>query len=102
MSRKSELLKYFEDVPEKEMILQLVEEVIFLEEMLVKLKQMPFIQVHPNHPEKQRATPAARQYKEFLQQYSNCIKILMRSANDDGTEEESPLRKWMNEHINSK
>ena len=46
----------------------------------------------------QKSTPAAKQYKEFLQQYNNSLRLLFRiSGNLDGeSEEESPLRKWVN------
>lgn len=84
-----------------------VDEVVFLEGRLTELKELPFIQVHPQDKARQRSTPAAKQYKEFLQQYINCIKVIeaviYRDKRLEGDEaEESPLRKWFNDHVNTK
>ena len=104
MSRKEELLKYVgEDL--NELVTNLVDEMLFLEGKLAELKQYPFLQVHPKDNAVKRATPAAKQYKEFLQQYNNCIKIIesiiYKDKRLDETEaEETPLRKWFKEHAN--
>lgn len=97
MNRKNELLEIFKDMEDvNEIISPLIDDVIFLEEKLKDLKKLPFIRVNPKNPAEQKATAAARQYKEFLQQYNNCIKILCsalcKSAQD---EEESPLRAFL-------
>ena len=80
---------------------QLIDEIIFLEEQMRELKKLPFINVHPKNPALQKSTPAAKQYKEFLQQYNNSLRLLFRLSGDLGAgdpgEEESPLRKWINE-----
>lgn len=77
---------------------QLVDEIIFIEEQLVKLKELPFIVVSSKNPGIQKATPASKQYKELLQQYNNCLRLLFRITGEmDGAEEESPLRKWLKE-----
>lgn len=76
---------------------QLVEEIAFLEEQLIALKKLPFIKVNPKNPMQQKTTPAARQYKETLQQYNNSLRLLFHLTGDMGErEEESPLRKWVN------
>lgn len=104
MSRRDELLKYVgEDL--SELVSNLVDEMLFLEEHLRELKKYKFLKVHPKDPSVQRATPAAKQYKEFLQQYNNCIKIIesiiYKDKRLDGEEvEESPLRKWFKENAN--
>lgn len=104
MSRKDELLKYAGDEL-GDLVTNLVDEMIFLEAQLQELKKYKFLQVHPKDPSVQRATPAAKQYKEFLQQYNNCIKIIesiiYKDKRLDGEEvEESPLRKWFKENAN--
>lgn len=106
MSRREELLEL---LPEDsvELVKDVVDEVVFLEERLTELRKLPFIQVHPQDKARQRSTPAAKQYKEFLQQYINCIKVIeaviYRDKRLEGdTEEESPLRKWFNDHVNTK
>ena len=82
-----------------------LDQVVFLEGKLNELKALPFIQVNSKNPMQQRNTPAAKMYKEFLQQYVNCIKLLEYVIYKDkrlDTEEaeESPLRKWFkNNHV---
>lgn len=96
MSRKEELLKIFDQVDDsKNIIAPLIDDVVFLEEQLQELRKLPFIRVHPQYPDIQKATPAAKQYKELLQQYNNCIKILTGILRKDAQEEESPLRAFI-------
>lgn len=92
MSRRDELLKIVGDSSE---LTQLIDEVIYLEEQLDMLRKLPKIKVNPNNPEQQKATPAAKLYKEYLQQYLNAIKLLSKETDDKNNEEESPLRKWV-------
>lgn len=97
MDRKEELLKVIENEPT---LVPLIDEVVYLEEQLDELRKLPKIKVHPSDPSKQKTTPAAKLYKEMLQQYTNIIRILIRATGVDETEEESPLRRWMNERLN--
>ena len=98
MSRKEELLKIFDQVEDtKGIILPLIDDVVFLEEQLQDLRKLPFIRVSKQDPSLQKATPAAKQYKELLQQYNNCIKILTGVLRKDALEEESPLRSFINQ-----
>lgn len=93
MNRKEELEKIAGSDPAAA---QLIDEIVFLEGNLEKLRKLPFIKVNPKNLEQQKATPAARQYKELLQQYTNSLKLLQRIAGRDGEEEEdSPLRAWL-------
>lgn len=95
MSRKEELLKLLNnDIT----YTPLVTEMVYLENQLDELRELPKIKVHPSDPTKQKTTPAAKLYKEYLQQYTNIVRILMKATGVDETEEESPLRRWMNEH----
>lgn len=106
MNRREELLKI---IPEDsiELVNSVLDDVVFLEDRLTELKKLPFIEVHPKNPMKQRSTPASKMYKEFLQQYINCIKmieyVIYKDKRLDGEEaEESPLRKWFKENANTK
>lgn len=96
MNRKEELLKLLNNdityVP-------LVTEMVYLEDQLDELRELPKIKIHPQDKTKQKTTPAAKLYKEYLQQYTNIVRILMKATGVDESEEESPLRRWMNEHI---
>ena len=96
MTRKEELLKLLNnDIT----YLPLVTEMVYLEDQLDELRELPKIKVHPQDKTKQKTTPAAKLYKEYLQQYTNIVRILMKATGIDENEEESPLRRWMNEHI---
>lgn len=97
MTRRQELNKIFENVDDtKGLIRPLIDDVIFLECQLDDLRRLPFIKVHPEYPDIQKPTAAAKQYKELLQQYNNCIKILTGILRKDTPEEESPLRAFIN------
>lgn len=106
MSRYDELMELIPD-DSKELVKDIIEQIIFLESRLQELKKLPFLETHPTDSSKQRNTPASKQYKEFLQQYINCIKVLesiiYRDKRLEGEEvEESPLRKWFRENANTK
>ena len=101
MSRREKLTELI-GADSLDLLSDVVDEVMFLEDKLKELKVLPFINVNPQNPAQQKATPAAKQYKEFLQQYVNCIKliesVIYRDKRLDGEEvEESPLRKWFNQ-----
>ena len=98
MTRRAELTNLIKD---NKALLPMVDDLIFLEAQLEDLRKLPMIKVHPDDPSKQKTTPAAKQYKELLQQYTNIIKVFLRATGTDEEDDESPLRKWMNEHVNS-
>ena len=91
--RKAELLEYIENDIR---YVNLVDEMVFLEEELRKLRKLPMLKVNPKNPALQKSTPAQKQYKEFLRQYTNIIKA-MSKIGDDGSEEDSPLRAYLKE-----
>lgn len=98
MNRKTELLSLLKDGSQDELkARQLIDEIVFLEQRMTELKQYPFIAVNPKNPAQQKPTAAAKQYKEFLQQYNNSLRLLLRITGDIGSEgdEESPLRAWL-------
>ena len=103
MNRRNELIAI---IPEEsyDLVKSVIDDVVFLEERLTELKELPFIEVNPKNPMKQRSTPASKLYKEFLQQYINCIKmieyVIYKDKRLEGDEvEESPLRKWFKENV---
>lgn len=73
----------------------LIDEMIFLEYKLSELRKQPFLSVNPKNPAQQKCTPAAKQYKEFLQQYTNIVKVLLKMTGATDVEEESPLRAFL-------
>ena len=96
--RAAELLKIAAANGEEEKARELVEDIDFLEQRLQELRRLPFLRIDPNNPERQKPTPAARQYKEMLQQYTNSLKLFMKICGELEEEEmESPLRAWLNQ-----
>ena len=98
MDRERELLDL---VDHDRLLVPLISDAVNLEEELDYLRKLPKIKVHPEDPTKQKATPAAKLYKECLQQYTNIIRILMRATGTDMDDDESPLRKWFNDHMDA-
>lgn len=95
MGRREELLEAI-GIENETKARKLLDEIVFIEKRLEELRKLPFIEIHPQNPMKQRATPAAKQYKELLQQYNNSLKLLFKLSGDLGdTEEDSPLRAWL-------
>ena len=95
--RREELIAAFANVDgAKQIIYPMIEDMVFLEARLEALRKLPFIRVNPRNAADQIATPAARQYKELLQQYNNCLKIASGMLGQDESGEESPLRTFVN------
>lgn len=80
---------------------QAVEEFVFLENRLTELRKLPFIQIHPKNKKLQKSTPASKQYKGILQQYTNMLKVLSKFAGKDETQQESPLRDWVKKYVDN-
>ena len=106
MTRRDELINIIPD-ESIDLVKSVIDDVVFLERRLTELKALPFIEVNPKNPMRQRSTPASKLYKEFLQQYVNCIKmieyVIYKDKRLEGDEvEESPLRKWFKENANTR
>lgn len=102
MNRLEELKKLISDNNDNITLYNsLLDEIIFIENQLVELKKLPFISVNPKNNAQQKTTPAAKQYKELLQQYTNCLKVIAKASGQDIEDEESPLRKWVKKRVNS-
>ena len=100
MDRRSELIKVLNDA-NNSIVNPLIDEILYLEEQLNYLRGLPKIRVNPADNSQQKITPAAKLYKEYLQQYLNAIKLLSGITKTDVDSEESPLRKWVNQKIGS-
>lgn len=97
--RKEELLKIINHDPA---LIPLIEEMVYLENELDRLRSLPKIRVNESDPSLQKTTPAAKLYKEFLQQYTNIVRILVRTNGNEELDDESPLKKWMMKRVNEK
>lgn len=96
--RKQELLRTCAGLDETGKVLtcRMVDEMVFLEGRLDDLRTLPQIDVNPKNPARQRQTAAFKQYKELLQQYTNCVKVMIKVTGSADVEEESPLRAFIN------
>lgn len=99
MERREELIKYICNDKNNITLEPVIDEFLFIENQLNELRKLPFIKVNPNNPTQQKATLAAKQYKELLQQYTNILKILMKITGSDETDNESPLQKWIKSRL---
>ena len=97
MTRLEELHDKFKDIDDgkRTIVNNLIDEAVFLEEQLAELKKHPFIKFHPQNPNLQKITAAGKQYREFLQTYTNIIDKLCRIYSNEETEEVSPLRAFL-------
>lgn len=92
MTRRDKLEKIFENVDENQraLVAPLIDEVIFLENRMMELRNEPFIRYHPKDRSMQKTTAAATQYKECSQSYMNAIRILsgiLRNAEGDADDD---------------
>lgn len=99
IDRESELERIFSGIDDDiaALVKPTIGKVLYIEERMTELEALPMIQVHPTDPTRQRSTPAAKLYKEFLQQHTNCIKLLASVLTKNAPEEVSPLRQWLEE-----
>lgn len=97
MSRAEELHEIFKGIDEskQKIVSPLIDEAVYLEQQMQELKKYPFIKFHPQNPDLQKVTAAGKQYREFLQTYTNIIDKLCRIYGKDEAEEESPLRAFL-------
>ncbi len=83
------------DSSHKGIATELVGRLRFIRARLDDLEKLPFIEVKPGEPQKQRPTPAAKQYKELSQQYNSYIQTLLKTfGKKDDNNNISPLREY--------
>ena len=95
MTRKEEIL---EAVKNDKTLEPLIDDMVYLERQLDQLRALPKIKVDPENDQRQKATPAAKLYKEYLQQYVNVVKVIQKATGADGSGDDSPLAKWLRTH----
>lgn len=91
MTRKEKLYEIIDSLDESVKLIgyALVDRMVHLETNLLELEKLPFIQVHPSNPFKQRELPARKMYIPLLQQYNITIKTILNlvGVNADGDDE---------------
>lgn len=100
MTRLEELESIFDkvDADKAAVIAPLLPQVVFLEERLRELQKVPHIRIHPKNPARQEITAAGKQYKELMQSYNNCLKILLSTLGRYSQEEADEFDKWLEEN----
>lgn len=98
VNRRQELLDMFTDDKDKKLAEKLVDEVIFLEGKLTELEKLPFIRVNPNNSAQQKTTPAGKLYSQLSGSYNAVLRTLCSLSSKSNSDDESPLRKWVNDH----
>lgn len=98
MDRKKRLKELNDFVGNDKVIFlrNLINDIIYMEERLEELKQLPFIKVNPKNKEQQKKTESSKLYLSLMAQYTQDIKALSYLAGKSGDEEEiSPLRLYI-------
>ena len=99
MERSEELRKIFKDFDETKfkVVEPLIAEAVYLEEQMLSLKKYPFIKSREFDGEiRTKVTAAGKQYREYLQTYTNIIDKLCRMLGKVEGDEDSPLRDFFN------
>ena len=65
------------DPAELSLVSGIIDEVVYCECEMERLRALPFLAVHPKDPNRQKQTAAARLYKQMQTSYSNNIRILL-------------------------
>ena len=97
MERKKELLDLCGD--HKSEVIQLVDEICFMENQLIEIKKLPFYKVNPSNKLQQKVLPVAKLYKDTLQQYTLSLKLFASLTGQTMDGEESPLREWVRSRL---
>lgn len=100
MTRLEELQAIFENVDEDKaaVVNPLLPQVVFMEQRLDELKRLPHIRIHPKNTARQEITAAGKQYKELMQSYNNCLKILLSTLGRYSQEEADEFDEWLEEN----
>lgn len=79
MDRLEELMAIVSTLDEDRaaVVRPLLGDIVFMERRLSDLKKLPFLHIHPERPELQKPTPAARQYRETMQAYTTALKVIL-------------------------
>ncbi|MCR5652219.1 MAG: hypothetical protein K6F88_00295 [Ruminococcus sp.] len=99
MSRRDDLTEIFKKVSEdkRTLVSRLIDDVVWYEDEIAKLKKLPQIRMHPKNPEVQKKTAAAKLLKEYSQSYMNAVRILLGVLNKEDTDDKDELLKRLSE-----
>ena len=97
MTREQELMEYLGG---EKALAPMVQRLVCLEKKMEELEQLPWLRFSKDK-QLQKITQAAKLYKDLMNQYVNAINVIRRVSGADEMAEESPLRKWVNEHLDA-
>lgn len=101
--RKEQLINIVQHADRDVLVLlgPLIEHVVFLEELLAKIKasESNFIKRHPTDPNRLKPGDMYKQYKDLSQTYINELKVLQGALGIDDADGTSPLREYLNSLI---
>ena len=102
VKRKEEILKSFKNLSadKRVIILPLINEFVFIESELKRLRSLPMLQIKESNPARQQITPAGKLYKEYMQSYINALKVLQKTLYIENVDGESELVKMLKEFDN--
>ena len=86
------------DADKAAVISPLLPQVVFMEERLEELQQVPHIRIHPKNPARQEITAAGKQYKELMQSYLNAVKVLQMTLSRYSVEEKDAFDEWLEQN----
>ena len=96
---KKKRLKELNDFVGKDKVIflhNLIDDIVYMEERLEELKELPFIRVNPKNKEQQKKTESSKLYLSLMAQYTQDLKALSYMAGKTGEEEDiSPLRLYI-------
>lgn len=97
MTREQELMEYLGG---EKALAPVVRRLVCLEQKMEELEGLPWIRFSKDR-QLQKITPAAKLYKDLMNQYVYALNVVRRVSGADDMAEESPLRKWVNEHLDA-
>lgn len=86
------------DADKAAVISPLLPQVVFMEQRLEELRNVPHIRIHPKNPARQEITAAGKQYKELMQSYLNAVKVLQMTLSRYSVEEKDAFDEWLEQN----
>ena len=86
------------DADKAAVISPLLPQVVFMEQRLDELRNVPHIRIHPKNPARQEITAAGKQYKELMQSYLNAVKVLQMTLSRYSVEEKDAFDEWLEQN----
>lgn len=86
------------DADKAAVVSPLLPQVVFMEQRLDELRNVPHIRIHPKNPARQEITAAGKQYKELMQSYLNAVKVLQMTLSRYSVEEKDAFDEWLEQN----